>query len=602
MKLKRLASLTVSALLVLTCFSSCGNSKVPGEKNEKQENKPPQTMGIIDDSEKTTLAEVTAITAATGPDGKVTDKEGITDASGHKVYSTGQKDSAGNVIYTTGKLASNGKVLYTKNKVDSFGNQIYYTGKYNDEGKLIINPTAEKPDYTTNDKPKTPYEQTTTTSATVGYKDTSKTNLKGFENSFLSYFGGSASDNFLDMKPCSDGGFVAGGYSQSKNGDCENVPKEWAGHGMIVKFKADGSTAWKYFVGGDSEMMIYSVCELKDGSVVGAGYTLCSDTDAPMHSKNISAYLVKLSKNGELVWEYSFPGDAEQEGEFIKCIAATPDGGFVVGGKANSSAGFFSGEGRKAFVFKFDKNCNVKWRRILTGSKSNSFEGISVADNGDIYALCVTVSTDGDFSKLIKGKDFANNSVLVKLSKNGDLKWSKNLDGTGNSEFSAVYASNDGCLVGGSYTIYKKADGIYSLSYGQSDGYLIRYDGDGNVCWARNVGGSANDYVSGVTKVDGGFAVCGKTYSNDFDFQGQKLYGGAEAFVILIDENGKTVDTSILSGTLDEDACTICTLKDGSVAFGGFTKSSDNAFSASKSNKQVTAFAGSYKVLTGGDK
>lgn len=598
MKAKKILALATAALTVLTCFSSCGNSKVPGEKNNDELKKPAPEMGIIDEAEKTTLPEVTAITAATSPDGKVTDKEGIVDESGHKIYSTGQKDSAGNVIYTTGKMASSGKILYTKNKVNSFGKQIYYTGKYNNDGKLILNPTTEKPDYTTNDKPKTPYEEETTTSVTVGVKETSKTKIKSYDNGFLSYFGGTGSDNFIDVKPCSDGGFVAGGYSMSKNGDCESVDKEWGGHGMIVKYKSDGSVAWKYFLGGDSELMIYSVAELKDGSIIGAGYTFCSDTDSPRTSKDITGFIARLSKDGSLMWTYSFPGDPEQEGEYISCVDATPDGGFVVGGKANTTAGFFSGEGLKAFVIKFDKNCNVKWRRVLTGSKSNNFAGISVADNGDIYALCVTVSTDGDFSKLIKGKDYAKNTVLVKLSKNGDLKWSKPLDGTGNSEYTAVCAFNDGCLIGGSYTIWKKADGIYSMNYGQSDGYLIRYDSDGNACWARNVGGSQNDYIKGVTRVDGGFAVCGQTFSNDFDFQGQKNSGNGDGFVLFLDEKGATVSTALLSGSQAENAAAICTLKDGSVAFGGFTKSGDGTFDGSKANKQVTAFVGSYKIIT----
>ena len=599
MNKKKVLASVLSLALVICSFASCGNSGTPGSKNDKKLKNSPDAVTIIDESMKTTAADVTAITAGVDRNGKVVDTKGITDISGHIVYATGEKDKTGRPIYTTGKKASNGKTLYTKNYKDSFGNQIYYTGEYGKDGKLHLYNTNETPDYTSNDTPEK-VKQTTTTTTTVGVKTTSKMKITDAKLNYTKYFGGTGSDIFRAITDCKDGGYVAVCYTNSKNGSLEGADKDWAGYVAAVKYTADGKEAWKYVFGGDSEIIAEDVAELKDGSVVIVGSTLADDTDAPRKSKSVSTLIIRLAKDGSLIWAYSFPGDKNQDGDYASSVAATPDGGFVVGGKANSTAGFFNGSKEStAYLFKFDKNCNVKWRKTLAGSKSNDFAGVSVANNGDIYAACTTTSTDDDFSGLIKGKATTKNTVLLKFSKNGDLKWSKNLDGTGNSELDSVCATDDGgCVIAGSYTIFKRADGIYHICYGGSDGYVIRYDADGNVCWAHNYGGSQDDFITGITQIDNGFAIVGKTKSKDYSFQGYTHGGEDDGFVILLNENGELCTTYLLDGSKSENAMDVCKLSDGSIVATGFTKSNDNTFAGSKAANQAMGFVANFKAIT----
>lgn len=589
---KKIFAFVLALVLVVISFSACGNSKTPGTKNDDELEKAPDTLGIVTDEDLVKAEDVTAITGATDPDGNVTDKEGIVDKKGHKVYSTGQKDSAGNLIYTTGKVTSKGDVLYTKNQLDSFGNLIYYTGSYDSNGKLNLTPTTEKPDYTTNEKPNI-NKQTTTTTTTVGVEAGADYKITDVKRDFIQYFGGSGMDLFYKVDECADGGFVTVGYSQSYDGDYSGSSKDWAGHTAVVKYAADGTQSWKYILGGDSEVSLTDVAELKDKSIVAVGHTMATDIDAPLQSQGVSALIVRLDKNGKLIWMYSFPGDETQNGEFLSSVDATPDGGFVVGGKAVSSAGFFKSEDDsiKAFIFKFDKNCNIKWRQTLAGSMSNNFTAISVNDDGDIYATCVTVSTDGDFAGITYFSSLTKNTVLVKLDKNGKLQWSHYLEGTGNSEYNTVYATSDGgCIVGGSYTVSKKADGIYSRTYGKSDGYVIRYNAKGDVCWARIVGGSGVDYINAITEIDGGFVVVGQTTSADLDFKGEQAGGKEDGFVMYLNEKGHTTVKMLLDGEETDSATGVCVLNDGSVVVSGWTKSDDSNFKNSKADKMNQAY------------
>lgn len=605
MNKNKIIALLLSVVMVMFTFTACGDSSEPGKKNDDELEKAPDSIELIEDGDVT--VDVTAITAATDPNGKVIDAKGIFDKKGHKVYSTGQVDASGLPIYATGKVNSQNKPLYTKNQLDSFGNLIYYTGEYGSDGKLTLTPTDEAPDYTTNEVPKDKVIQgTTTTTTTVGYtensKDKTQTIITDATGSFMTYLGGKSTDAYNCVSPCDDGGFVAGGFSTSKDRDFSGLSGDWEGyHSMVVKYDVKGTQKWKYFIGGDADVMISDVTELKDGSIIAIGYTVATDITAKVNSDYMSGLIVKLDKNGKEIWQYSFPGDTSVTGEYISCVAATPDGGFVVGGKATSNAGFFNSTEKdtiKAFVFKFDKNCNIKWRKVLTGTMSNNISAIDVNEDGDIFATCVTASTDMDFSGIKYHLTASLNTVLLKLDKKGNLEWAKYLDNTGNSEYNSVVATEDGgCVIGGSFQIYKRADGIYSKTYGASDGNIIRYNAKGEVCWATPLGGSANDYVLGVAQVKGGFAVVGCTRSNDGTFLGQKLGGEEDGFILYLDDNGKVSATVMLDGSKSERVMSVCTLKDGSIATVGWTKSTDNAFDGSGA-KNEDAFASRFVTET----
>lgn len=597
-KYKIIALLLVLAMS-LCLFSACGDSATPGEKNDKLISETPDDLDIVDDELKKGAEEVTAITGATDPNGKVTDATGIVDKAGHRIYSTGLKDNYGKTIYTTGKKDSKGNILYTKNETDTFGDMIYYTGKYKD-GKLELEQTNESPDYSSNETPTTKASAAKiTTSTTVGVKKPSKESVDEAKCEYTKFFGGSGLDAFRDIIGCKDGGFVAVGISASKDGDYKGVSGEWEmQHTSLVKYSSDGKVEWKYITGGNSQVNFNDVIELKDGTIVAAGQTAATSGDVVKTASTNSAFIVRLKADGTFMWKYVFPSDASSTGEYISSLAATPDGGFVAGGKAISESGFFTGTqkgGTKAFIFKFDKNGNIKWRKVLQGSKSNIISALAVNSDGDIYATCVTMSTDGDFSGIRFNKIRTENTVLLKLNKKGDLDWAEYLQGSGKSEFNTLAVTDDGgCVVGGTFTIYKRADGIYTMNYGKRDGYVLRYNSKGQVCWSRLIGGADDDSVLGIACIKGGFAVVGQSKSSTEDFQGYKVGGGSDGYILYLNDEGKTTATVRLNGAQDDSAMDVAVLSDGSIAIAGWTKSDDQAFNGSNTKKQYMGYVSRY--------
>lgn len=594
MNIKKIIAALMSVLLILLTFAACSNNEPPN--NEDATDTPPETLVISGESTE----EVTAITGSTDKDGKVIDNEGIVDNDGHKVYYTGHDTDDGKKIYTTGKKDSNGNILYTLNTTDDRGNLIYFTGK-EENGKLELDKTNAVPDYTTNENSSLNTNSRYTSTSTVSYKvEDIKEKATDIKKGFLTYSGAKGDDTFKKVIPAEDGGFIAVTFSMTKAGMYDDVSKSWDNFGNIVKFSADGKVEWKYSVGGDGQIDLSDVTQLKDGSIVAVGYTLATDTDAPINSLLTSSLIVKVSEDGEYMWSYSFPGDENSNGDYLVSVCATPDGGFVAGGRADSTSGFFNGtqsDHFKAFLFKFDKKGNVEWRKTLTGSRGNTFEAIDVNEDGDIFTLCTTLSNDGSFTAFKGYNNQTANTVVMKFNKKGALEWSKNLMSSGLSKFIAIDATKDGgCLVGGTFSIYKRADGSFQVNYGGTDGYVVKYDENGGVCWSRNVAGAADDEVLGVAETENGIVIVGKTMSNNLDFSEFDNLGEYDGFVMIVDNAGKTICTNKIAGSGNDTVNDLALTETGFVVV-GWTNSADNDFADNPAPRSFSGFCGKYDFV-----
>lgn len=539
--------------------------------------------------------DTTDVTAITGT---AKDKKGITDKEGHKIYDTGYKDKNGRIIYTTGKKDSKGNVLYTLNRTNDVGKLIYYTGKVVGD-KLEITKTNAIPDYTTDKNSTLTDGLRYTKSQTIKYEGSKdETVAKGITNKWMSYVSGSNEELFNKVIAV-DKGYVAVGNSNSKDGTFSKAKSSWNSfYAFVSKIGTDGKIQWTYLTGGDGMVLFYDVAELKDGSIVAVGSTCATDTDAPRTGISSASLIIKLDKNGKLLWSYAFPCNEEENGDMAYSVAATPDGGFVVGGEADSTTGLFkNADGAyKAYIFKFDKKGSIEWKKILSGSRSNRITALDVNKKGEIFACCVTNSFDGNFASLAEYKVTNNNpnTVILKLNKKGDFIWSANLAGWGRSEFSAIAATEDGgCVTGGTMSIIKRANGSFEHCYGLTDGYVVRYSEDGQVYWAHNIGGTEADKIEDVAITEKGIVVTGTTKSDNYTFSGVIKAGERDGFVTLLNNSGDIMFSNIIGGKLDDTINSIAPRENGFV-LAGFTTSSDGVFKDSKANKLAQAFVASY--------
>jgi hypothetical protein len=404
--------------------------------------------------------------------------------------------------------------------------------------------------------------------------------LSGITAGTVTAFGGGGNAMFERVVATADGGYAATGFFSVASGDFSGAGKDWSGSkSMLVKYDKDGKVEWKAFLGGDGGGINFrGLTQLADKSYIVSGDTNSPELGAQSESV-LDAVLVKYSAAGKQEWIKTVGGT---KNEWFASVAATPDGGFLAGGKTESSDGDFEGlkaDAIKAVLVKYDASGAVRWKRAISGSKHSDFENITVNKDGDIYATCKTYSNDGDFAG-IAGRGDAD-TLVFSYDKNGKFNWVRSFSGSGEDVLTAItYAHDGGCVIAGKFSIAGTVDGSFAGYHnaGSYDGFMVKYNKNGTIGWAKPFAGFLYDEITGVVTVNGGYAAVGLSESNNRDFAGIGNKGGRDGFLLLVNELGETVAEQSLAGSA-EDVPRAAASYDGTriIVVGG-TNSSDLFF------------------------
>ncbi|MGB9788227.1 MAG: hypothetical protein ACPLVD_05330 [Dictyoglomus turgidum] len=239
------------------------------------------------------------------------------------------------------------------------------------------------------------------------------------------------------------------------------------------------------------------------------------------------------------------------------------------------------------------------WEKVYGGPKSEKGYGIVKVEDGyllggettslgsggkDIYLLKIDKDGNKVFEKaiggpkddysfsMIEGKDGyfivgatrsfgAGNSdvYVVKVNGNGDILWQKTYGGRGFEEGWRIVKDNEG-----NYIIVGRTN---SFGSGQYDLYLIKIDENGNLLWERAYGREMSEYGYGVCNDEDGYVAVGIT--NSFS-EGQDIY------VIKVDKNGNLLWEKIYGGKGYDYAYDITNGDDGYLIVGNSNSFSDS--------------------------
>lgn len=417
---------------------------------------------------------------------------------------------------------------------------------------------------------------------------------------------------FVDSAATNDGGVVAVGITYA--GVSDNVDDGGVASGLVVKYNKNGKLEWSKIIGSTETTQLESVAILSDGSIAAAGYTVASDLEGAGEYKcpgTIEGIVVRLNKNGDLLGNIRIYGGSADD--MIYAISATADGGYIIGGKSESVDGDMDGlntpNKRKSFVYKCSQNGAIEWRSVLNSTKGLLVHDIAVNDAGCVYATveCVGVAYNGD--KLINGSDqsVSKSTIVLKLSPTGNLEWYKTIYGTGMTALHSVAISTDGgCVVAGQYTSGRYGnnmgtfEGMYNAgNTGTADGMLVKLNpngqnGEGVIGWTCPLAGFESEMITGITKINGGFAVSGYTASTNRDFAMMPGTGDYDAFVYIITDLAAKRDIYIFDGSGADNARAVCTNGE-SIFVAGSTNSGDAMFaecSAKGTKDSAVGFVG----------
>lgn len=341
---------------------------------------------------------------------------------------------------------------------------------------------------------------------------------------------------------------------------------------------AQNSRHWGTYYGGARTDNGYSVAHDKFGNLYVAGYTNDTATNPPIipylgfqntyGGGMYDAFLVKFNSDGVRLWATYYGGTGDDRGY---AVATDVSGNVYLAGittSANSNAiaqngmiNSFQGGNYDGFLVKFDANGNRLWGTYFGRNLSAYPQSLATDAVGNVYMAGYASDTSGIGTLGTHQVSFGGgtyDAFLTVFDPNGIRLWGTYFGGAGNEGTSPPGAAAAMVGVGldeagniylcGSTTSSSgiaSSPGVHqSINAGNGDGFLAKFNMNGNRIWSTYYGGSQADqchsvaihgvivYLSGRTQSSSGIAT-----PNGYD----NTYGGggnSDAFLVRFDSAG----------------------------------------------------------------
>ncbi len=205
---------------------------------------------------------------------------------------------------------------------------------------------------------------------------------------------------------------------------------------FVAKYGPDGDIKWakQGSGGGNNDMQSSSLSADSDGNVYVTGYfrNTASFDGITITDSGLSFYIVKYDTNGDAEW-------AKQAGKgHGQGIVSDSDGNVYVTGYFSGTADFdgtiLTGTNGDAFVAKYDPGGNVEWAKQSKGDSFNTGSAITTDSDGNVYVtgrFINTASFGGTTLTSIENvdDDFASDIFVVKYDSDGSVLWAKQAGG-----------------------------------------------------------------------------------------------------------------------------------------------------------------------------
>ena len=307
---------------------------------------------------------------------------------------------------------------------------------------------------------------------------------------------------------------------------------------FIVKYDAIGNVLWANSSGGAFGNRGYCVATDANGNVFVTGYfynptisfgsfTL---TNADNSGNTNDIFIVKYDSSGTVLWAKSAGGFSYDIGY---SVSADVNGNVLMTGYFDSPTITFgtftlinadnTGNSADFFIVKYDTNGNVLWAKRAGGTSTD--EGFSVATdaNGNAIVTGSFASPAITFGTFTLNNASGDEMFIVKYDASGTVLWAKN---AGCNPSSIATDANGNVLVTGYYYTPTITFGTFTLTNaGIGNFFIVKYDANGNVVWAKGAGGSSNDFSYCIaTDLSGNVFVSGMFQSPFINFNSDTLY------------------------------------------------------------------------------
>lgn len=336
---------------------------------------------------------------------------------------------------------------------------------------------------------------------------------------------------------------------------------------FITKFDAAGNFAWAKKFDGASDESCTSIKVDEFGNIYTVGsFNSATDFDPGANTVTLTPFgstdifISKLDAAGNFVWVKQMGGAGLDAGKFIT-VDATGNvyvSGYFLGTSdfdpSNNTANLVSAGVEDIFVSKLDASGNFLWAKQFGGTSADYGLSLAVDASGNVFSTGFFNGT-ADFDPSANTSNLTSAGLddffISKLDASGNLVWVKQIGSTSYDE--AKYITMDASFnlyITGSFNGTVDFDPSVNInnltSAGGDDVFICKLDASGNFVWAKQLGGTSNDYATSI-KVDASNKVYTSGYfqgTGDFDPSINTVNlvsaGGPDAFIHKVNQSIST--------------------------------------------------------------
>lgn len=298
---------------------------------------------------------------------------------------------------------------------------------------------------------------------------------------------------------------------------------------------------------------LYVCGEFKDSIVFGTPVLYGNTND-------YSIFVVKYDPYGNLVWARTA---ACSNYSYARDICVAPDGSIYVtgmfsGGIITFGAFTLNGVQQQIYIVKYDPFGGVVWAKSAGGSDDDDAYTVTSDSNGDVviggkYSSSVCYFDSYSVSPVNQS---ATDGFVAKYDSNGNALWARTCGGVSYDNIVNVECDNVGNVyAGGTFRGAAMTAGSLTISgHGDYDMLILKYDSAGNEIWGRAFGGIQYEACTGTQITPSGNVVISG-------------YGGASSMVVFDADTLFNINGGIYIATLDGAGNVLWAINEGSPGF-----------------------------------
>jgi len=387
--------------------------------------------------------------------------------------------------------------------------------------------------------------------------------------------GGSTNDNLQAIYLTKNGGLIAGGSSDSKISGEKTDSNRGRSDFWVVKVDSLNNIQWDRTIGGNYYDYLNSLQQTSDGGYILGGYSnsKISGEKTERSRGGEDYWVVKLDGLGNIQWDKTIGGSGD---DHLYSIQQTKKGNYILGGFSNSNISKQKTQNSRGsydyWVVKLDSSGNIIWDKTIGGGDVDELMSLQQTNDGGY--IVGGFSSSKISGEKTQGKRGGNDYWVVKLDGMGNIQWDKTIGGALDDFLQSLQQTSDGGYALGGRSWSNISAEKTQNSRGDNDYWVVKLDSLGNLMWDKTIGGSDRDYLQSIQQtLDEGYILGGYSYSNISGEKTENTRGYNDYWVVKVDKQGKFQWDKTIGGNSFDILNSIIETSRNHYVLGGYSQS-----------------------------